>query len=891
MCVSVDAVSIGGVVADDRTVCAGSNSGSLTLLNRRGKILGWEEGAQCANYAPIAGTQDFAAISFQDITQETCFRALVKNGVCPADTSDAARVEIIGPQQTQAQVDRDTVCIGGDVNVSISPATVTVQRWEASTDNFATTQPVIGTGTTVNVPNVQQDVCFRAIVANGFCSPDTSAPACVVALPGVNGGAVTAGQTICEGGAPAPLNLSGNGPAPVLRWESSTDNFQTATPISNTTNTYAPGVLTNGVCYRAVVQGNALCGAEVPSQPACIQVDPATEAGLVNQARTVCYDAPGGLLELTGETGALVRWESSTDGFASAATLPQTAKTINLPALTTETCYRAVLKSGVCPEKETQPVCIDVLPETKAGTLAGDNTICAGESGGLLELQGNTAPVVRWERAPDANFATGVTPINETGTTYQTPALTASACFRAVVQDGACPPVFTNPVCVTAVDSAEGGAVSNDATVCIGDHNLTLNLQGENGTILRWEKSEDGFIADIQPIAETSGQLNLVDLTAPACYRAVVSNDYCGAVNSDPACITLTPESVGGAASADQTLCKGDNQATLTLSGETGNVVRWESSADGFANDIRAINTPQKTLIQNDLTEELCFRAVVKNGTCGEAFSSPACIILDEPTAAGALAPDTTVCKGLHDFAIKLTGRVGAVQEWYVSEDNFAGDNRALGHTGDTWQVANLQAASAYRVVVKSGVCPAETTAVARVDIYEPSVGGIVGAPATVCEGLNDGTLTLSGRRGDVLFWESSTDNFQTTTTLANISDQQDYTNLSDATCYRAVVQNGTCPPERSAQVCIDLFQRSEPGALAGVGDRLPGREQRPVATERAARRRPPLGGLDRRLSELYDAEQYDGLANVYGPERPNLLPRRCAKRNVSRTRDRAGLH
>jgi len=45
------------------------------------------------------------------------------------------------------------------------------------------------------------------------------------------------------------------------------------------------------------------------------------------------------------------------------------------------------------------------------------------------------------------------------------------------------------------------------------------------------------------------------------------------------------------------------------------------------------------------------------------------------------------------------------------------------------------------------------------ITVYPESVGGTVGDDAVVCSDSNGGTLTLTGHTGDIIRWESSTDN------------------------------------------------------------------------------------------------------------------------------------
>jgi hypothetical protein len=84
-------------------------------------------------------------------------------------------------------------------------------------------------------------------------------------------------------------------------------------------------------------------------------------------------------------------------------------------------------------------------------------------------------------------------------------------------------------------------------------------------------------------------------------------------------------------------------------------------------------------------------------------------------------------------------------------------------------------------------------------------VGGVVTTDAAVCTGINSGTLTLAGHTGVILRWESSVDNFAKIVIIANTTTTQSYTNLTQTTKYRAVVQNSTCAAVNSTPATITV--------------------------------------------------------------------------------------
>jgi hypothetical protein len=103
-----------------------------------------------------------------------------------------------------------------------------------------------------------------------------------------------------------------------------------------------------------------------------------------------------------------------------------------------------------------------------------------------------------------------------------------------------------------------------------------------------------------------------------------VQSGVCPATNSGAVKISVDPTSVGGTVAAAQSICSGTQPANLSLSGNTGTVVRWEKSADAaFTSPISIANTTT-TLTGaaiGNLSADTWFRAVVQSGVCAAANS------------------------------------------------------------------------------------------------------------------------------------------------------------------------------------------------------------------------------------------------------------------------------
>ncbi|PWK28865.1 fungalysin/thermolysin propeptide [Arcicella aurantiaca] len=88
--------------------------------------------------------------------------------------------------------------------------------------------------------------------------------------------------------------------------------------------------------------------------------------------------------------------------------------------------------------------------------------------------------------------------------------------------------------------------------------------------------------------------------------------------------------------------------------------------------------------------------------------------------------------------------------------------------------------------------------------INPPSVGGNITGTTSVCAGTNTSTLTLSGQKGNVQKWQSSTvANFATATDIANTTTSLTTSNLSQTTYYRAILKSGACVAANSQVATI----------------------------------------------------------------------------------------
>ena len=299
--------------------------------------------------------------------------------------------------------------------------------------------------------------------------------------------ASAASETICEGQtielfaeALPGANFSWTGPDGF----SSTDQNPT---ITNAT-VAASGIYT----VEATVPSTCF----LVSDQVTITVEAATVPGTTDGAATVCTGANNGTITLTGNTGDVVRWESSASGSAPWTAIDVTTTTLDYENLLETTHYRAVVQNGFCDPAFTNIIEITVDQEVIPGNVLGAASGCIGQNTGVLRLNDFSGSVARWQSK--AESATTWTDINTTRDTLVYENLTETTQFRAFVESGTCGELPSAPATITiyplpqpaftaaAVCEGNETAFSNQSTIAVGNiDSYVWNFDNGSSSVLR----------------------------------------------------------------------------------------------------------------------------------------------------------------------------------------------------------------------------------------------------------------------------------------------------------------------------------------------------------------------------------------------------------------------
>jgi Bacterial Ig domain len=148
-----------------------------------------------------------------------------------------------------------------------------------------------------------------------------------------------------------------------------------------------------------------------------------------------------------------------------------------------------------------------------------------------------------------------------------------------------------------------------------------------------WTTSANLGFGPISGATGSTYSINPVSAGDAGSYDVVVWNT-CGQAISSAATLTVNPTSAGGAAAAAASPVCNASAPTINLSGQTGNVTKWQYSSDNFASDVHDIANATTTLDNAPtITATTYYRAVVTSGVCSSADSSVATVTISPATS------------------------------------------------------------------------------------------------------------------------------------------------------------------------------------------------------------------------------------------------------------------
>jgi hypothetical protein len=286
-------------------------------------------------------------------------------------------------------------------------------------------------------------------------------------------------------------------------------------------------------------------------------------------------------------------------------------------------------------------------------------------------------------------------------------------------------------------NSCAGLEISGDSIVC-NNSIITYSVPTLAGATYNW------VVPDSWKVISGAND-NILQVKSSSLGGAVIVREKNSCADlKDTIQIATLPSPVGGSVLGSSTVCEGDNSTSLNLTNYSGSVQNWESSSDGET--WTTISDTSHILTANNLQESTLYRAVVvKGNVCPADTSIPAAIAVDKKSMGGQLSPvNATLCAGQTAGAVlTLSQNNGSVQQWQYSVDGTNWFNLLPAVNSPVTTITGITVSTQYRTIVKNGVCPADTSAVAGIQFNPVSFPQASAGPAdtTICFGT---TATLN---------------------------------------------------------------------------------------------------------------------------------------------------
>jgi len=267
-------------------------------------------------------------------------------------------------------------------------------------------------------------------------------------------------------------------------------------------------------------------------------------------------------------------------------------------------------------------------------------------------------------------------------------------------------------------------------------------------------------------------------------------------------------QAVGGITYGSATYCAAANSGFISLDTSTsqGHIKYWQFSTNNGLTWTNDLNNTGFSYSYTSLLTSTCFRVILEKLGFPDSASTSSCVNIYPPSVGGHINGGGTFCyvPGSGAGVLTLVADTGSVLYWQDSTLTSGWTN--IADTTTTLNYTNITHTTFYRAVVRNGAtCPSDTSSIVTFTFDSVTVAGTVATSDTVCPGINNGTLHLLGKRGNVLNWLSSTNNGSSWSIVPNTTTSQTYTGLAQTTWYQAVVKNGVCKTDTSGFAGITI--------------------------------------------------------------------------------------
>jgi gliding motility-associated-like protein len=351
-----------------------------------------------------------------------------------------------------------------------------VVTWQQSVSPFSVWTNVLNSNDSTDISLIlTKTTKYKAIVNNGVCGLDTSA-IYTVNVAGNKGLLTTDMDTVCSGTNTARLELIGC-KGTVTNWQSSSSLngpwTNTLLPIPDTIFNLTGITATTYVRVLITLAAQA----DTSNIISVVTVN-APQTGSIMPAKNSVCSGGNDTITLSGNTGPVQSWISSTDGILW-NTIPGISASQKLSTLLLTTRFAVVVTNSVCPADTTIPVVISVLPAPIKNLVVLGDSNCSGQTA-MVTIE-NREPGVSYSLT-SAGTPVSATADSSTGNYILTTSkgVTSTTLYKIIASNqAACVDTLSGTATVTILqfNPKLNGAFS----VCPGDTDVLYSITKEPG--------------------------------------------------------------------------------------------------------------------------------------------------------------------------------------------------------------------------------------------------------------------------------------------------------------------------------------------------------------------------------------------------------------------------
>lgn len=494
-------------------------------------------------------------------------------------------------------------CGSGVVTLTASPGSNgNVVRWYSQ----AIGGPLLHTGTAYSTPSLSSTTTYYIATSNTTtqCSSGRrSIQAIINPIPSLANGS---NNSRCGTGT-VTLTASPGSNGNTIRWYSAPSG---GTLLHTGTSYTTPGLSASKKYYAASYHSSTGClDNDRRAITAVIHPIPSLASGSGNSR---CGTGSVALTATPGSNGNTIRWYSASSG----GTLLHTGTTYHTPTILSSTTYYAATynSSTGCIDSDRRAITatIDPVPALAGGT---DAERCGSGAVTLSASPGANGNNIRWYSASSGGT------LLHTGTSYPTPSLSSTTTYYAASWNSTTFCEDSDRTAIQAVINPIPGLASGiDYTRC-GSGTVTLTATpGTHALVVRWYDAASGGTR------LHTGNTYEPNISSTTTYYVASYSTATGCEDTDRYAITGYVDVPPNAGSITGTTEKfGVASGSVSISGYSGNIVRWEYQTTGVWDPITHTDA---SLPYNNILETTKYRAVLVNGECSIVYSAMATITI-----------------------------------------------------------------------------------------------------------------------------------------------------------------------------------------------------------------------------------------------------------------------